>query len=366
MDVDTTKVVRIPQFRARRERHEWCFDGQHLDVKNTQLPGFARRDYLSSTLAGLTLAASACMHAPSAEEPPSAAPMAPVTADPPAAPTTAAEPSGVPWTANAQTTQVPERQGKPLSLPRGERCKTFRNLPSLSYSLNTLVEDACLRIPNDTVIEVKNGVTLAIVATSGLSVGKNVTFDAKGARGRRGDRAAFASVRYSPASDAEIQALCVDHGNRCACPLVEPSMTMVRGLPGASGLPGGNVRVIAEELVSPTQLTGFAIDVSGGAGGPPGDSGTQECWRGPFRCSSVACSAGAASGGHGLEGRAFVALGGTVHPSAVERVKSALGSSASSDALVVGKGVTVADQLAALDAEAIQKGWQRRAGEESY
>jgi hypothetical protein len=32
----------------------------------------------------------------------------------------------------------------------------------------------------------------------------------------------------------------------------------------------------------------------------------------------------------------------------------------------LGAGVTVADQLAALDAEAIQQGWQRRAGEESY
>jgi hypothetical protein len=366
MDTDITKVVRVPQLWARRARHEWCFDAQHLDVKNTQLPGFARRDCLSSTVVGFTLAASACMHAPTAEEPPAAAPTAPTTAGASRAPTTTTEPSGVAWTSNAQTTQVPERQGKRLILPRGERCKTFRNLPSLSYSQNTLVEDACLRIPSDTVIEVKNGVTLAIVATSGLSVGKNVTFDAKGARGHRGDRAAYASVRYSPGSDAEIQALCVDHGNRCACPLVEPSMTMVRGRPGASGLPGGNVRVITEELVSPTQLAGFAIDVSGGAGGPPGDSGTQECWRGPFRCSSVACSAGATSGGRGPDGRIFVALAGTVHPTAVERVKSALGSSATNDALLVGKGVMVADQLAALDDEAIQKGWQRRAGEETF
>jgi hypothetical protein len=327
------------------------------------LPRLRWREPVISTVASLTLAASACMHAPAAEEPPAVVMLA--TSPPPAPAPAAPAASGVPWTASAQTTQVPERRGKPLTLPSGVRCKTFRNLPSLSYTVNTLVEDACLRIPNDAVIEVRNGATLAIVATSGLSIGKNVTFDAKGARGRRGDRAAYASIRYSPASDAEIQALCVEHGNRCACPSADPSQSMLRGQPGASGLPGGNVRVIAQELVAPSQLAGLAIDVSGGAGGPPGDSGTQECWRGTLRCSSTVCSAGAHSGAGGSEGRAFVALGGSLHPRAVANVKSALGAGDAS-ALLLGAGVTVADRLAALDAEAIQQGWQRRAGEESY
>jgi hypothetical protein len=304
------------------------------------------------------------MHAPAAEEPPA---VEPVATSAPAAPAPAASAaSGVPWTASAQTTQVPERRGKPLRLPSDARCKTFRNLPSLSYTVNTLVEDACLKIPNDAVIEVRNGATLAIVATSGLSIGKNVSFDAKGARGRRGDRAEYASIRYSPASDTEIHALCVEHGNRCACPSMDPSQRMIRGRPGASGLPGGNVRVIARELLAPSQLAGLTIDVSGGAGGPPGDSGTQECWRGTLRCSSPVCSAGAHSGAGGTEGRVFVALGGSVPPTAVANVKSALGSRDAGGALLLGAGVTVADQLAALDAEAIQQGWQRRAGEESY
>jgi hypothetical protein len=333
-------------------------------VKKTESPRLHSRSHLSSTVVGFAFAASACLRAPTAEEPPTAAPAA--TSSVAAAAPEASAASTIAWTDAAQTTQVPERRGKPLTLPSGERCKTFRNLPSLSYTASTLVEDACLRIPNDTVIEVRDGATLAIVATSGLSVGKNVTFDAKGTRGRRGDRAAFASVRYSPASDAEIQALCADQGSRCPCPSLEHSQQMIRGRQGASGLPGGNVRLVAQELLSPSQLAGLAIDVSGGSGGPPGDSGTQECWRGMLRCSSSVCSAGAASGPRGLEGRVFVALSGIVHPTSIDRVKAALGPTASTDAVLVGRAVMVKDQLASLDAEAIQKGWQRRAGEESF
>lgn len=295
--------------------------------------------------------------------------MAPAAAVTPNAPSTlppTSIPNGIPWTAVAQTTVVPEMRGNPLRLPPGERCKTFRSLPTLSYGVDTLVEDGCLKIPNDTVIEVKNGATLAIVATSGLSVGKNVRFDARGARGLRGGRAAFSSLRYSPATDVEIQALCVDHGNHCACPGSESELALIRGQAGSTGSPGGEVRLLAEELVSPSKLEGFAIDVSGGDGGPPGDSGRQECWRGTFRCSSGTCSTGAVFGAVGANGKVFVALGGAVNSSAIERIKKVLGPADGNDAMLVGRGVTIAEQADALDAEAIQQGWQRRAGQQPY
>jgi hypothetical protein len=366
MDADTSQVGRTP-WRAQPGAARKVLGRTASRVKKMKLLELRWRYPLSSTVVGLTLAAPGCMHAPNPEEPPSASLRGPVVASASSAPAPAAsQATGVPWTDGAQTTQVPERQGKPLSLAHGARCKTFRNLPSLTYTVNTLVEDACLKIPNDTVIEVRNGATLAIVATSGLSIGKNVTFNAKGTRGRRGDRSAFASVRYAAASDAEIQAICVEQGNRCACPSVESSQGMLRGQPGAIGLSGGNIRVIAQELLSPSQLAGLAIDVSGGTGGPPGDSGTQECWRGTLRCSSTVCSAGAVSGTSGPPGRFFVAFSGTVHPTAMGHVKTALGPPSATNAVLVGPSVTVTDELATLDAEAIQKGWQRRAGQEAY
>ena len=320
-----------------------------------------------ASVLALALTAQCCTPAYTSTEPANPAPAAAAT---PRAPAPSSVPApvagGTPWRSDVLTTQVPELRGKPLTLQPGEHCKTFRNLPSLSYATNTLVEDACLRIPNDTVIEVRDGVTLAIVATSGLYVGKNVTFDAKGTRGRRGNRAAFASISYSPATDAEIQALCVDHGNRCACPNDESSLATIRGQAGAGGSPGGTVRVIAGELFSPSKLAGFGLDVSGGSGGPPGDSGTLDCARGQLRCSSAVCSAGALSGPAGQPGGFFAALGGTVAVAAMERMAAALGPANSGNAVVAGPGTDLSPEAARLDAEAIQKGWQRSAGDVPY
>src|SRR6185369_12517533 len=102
-------------------------------------------------------------------------------------------------------------------------------------TVSTLIRDACIEIPNDTTVAVREGATLAIVATNGLLVGRNVTFAAKGTGGLRGDRAEFASVSWNPSTDAEIRAVCTDHGNQCPCPSDESSLASIRGHAGHAG-----------------------------------------------------------------------------------------------------------------------------------
>jgi len=316
----------------------------------------------------LALAVPACTGTFSGAETAPVVPAAPLavnaTQDP--APVAAPSARGVAWSASAQPQQVPEFQGTPLSLPPGARCATFRNLPSTTYSTNTLVKDACLRIPDGTTIEVRAGTTLVIVATTELYVGKNVVFDAKGSRGNRGERARFASISHAAASEVEIRELCVEHGNRCACPSDAASLSSIQGHAGADGTAGGVIRLIAGALVSPSRLTGFAIDVSGGFGGPPGDSGSQECSRGELRCSSAACAGGVLAGANGPRGGVFLAVGGALPGATVERLKASVGRADSDGSVALGSEANVSAHVAEVDTEAIQKGWQRHAGEVAY
>lgn len=314
---------------------------------------------------GLALAAAACMQAPVED---AVAPVEPArarVAPPPVQPAVPVA-QGVAWSDSAQPTGVPEFQGKPLTLPAGAHCRTFRDLPSTTYTTSTLVKDACLRIPSGTVVTVRGGATLAIVATTGLFIGKGVVLDAAGSRGRRGDRSQFATIDYRPASDSEVQALCVEQGNRCACPSSEASLAAIRGRTGAAGTPGGTIQLIAGELRSPSRLAGLAIDVSGGPGGPPGDSGRQECSRGEIHCLSAVCDEGAGSGANGPPGAIVVAMGGAVAGAASGQVKALRGATRPGDSIALGAGANVSARIAELDAEAIQKGWQRRSGEEPY
>ncbi len=323
-------------------------------------------------LCAVALLAPACMHAVTNEEAHPVAPAAALAASASPAPpltassklTAAPSPVGVAWNVQARPERVPEFQGKSVTLPKGVRCTVFRGLPSLTYTTSTLIKDACLRIPSGTTIEVHNGATLAIVATTELFIGKNVTFDGKGSRGRRGERAEFATFSYVAATDAEIQTLCVAHGNRCPCPTDGDAIATMRGKAGGGGTPGGSVHLIAGSLGSPSGLAGLRIDTSGGLGGPPGDSATRQCERGELRCSSEVCSAGAASGATGPRGVVFLSMGGTVAAAARERVTAALGTLAPEDAIALGPGTDVAAQVAELDALAIQQGWERRSGDE--
>jgi hypothetical protein len=243
-------------------------------------------------------------------------------------------------------------------MKEGAHCQIYRELPSLRYSVSTLVQDACLEIPSGSLVEVTGGVTLVIVATHGLRLGKGVRFNAKGAGGHRGARAPFASVRREIETDAEIKALCVDRGNQCVCPTTDrASLAAIRGEAGEPGSPGGNIHVVTAALVT---TTGFASDVSGGVGGPPGDSGTQECARGEVRCSSPACSAGAGFGRPGTPGKVTVAIGGGSSEASIAWTSA---RTTPPGALSVGVvGPSILQRAVELDNEAVQKGFQRRSG----
>ena len=286
------------------------------------------------------------------------------------APLATAEPapkaSGASWASVPPPSEVSAVEGKPVLMARGAQCKAFRRLPASPYLKDTLILDACLEIPSNTTVQVHDGVTLAIVATNGLLLGRNVVFSASGSGGRRGARAQFASIPFNSSTDAEIQTLCVERGNQCACPDGGPSLPAIRGQSGGSGSAGGSVRLIAGELISPSKLSGFGVDVSGGVGGPPGESGTQECTRGSIRCSSPACAAGLTSGSPGVNGQLFVALGGTNGADSMRRMKAVTTPADPASALFQDLGESLTERVTELNAEALQKGWQRRSGEEPY
>jgi hypothetical protein len=246
----------------------------------------------------------------------------------------------------------------------GERCRTFRRLPAKRFTVSTLVQDACLRIPNETTIEVQEGATLAIIATNGLSLGTQVVFNARGARGLRGNRAQFASIYLDASTDQEIRALCVDEGNRCACPTGNPALSSIRGRAGGPGAPGGTLHLISPELVSAPRVTGLGMDVSGGTGGPAGESGTRECTRGAVQCASPACSAGVGSGPDGADGSVFLSLGGEGSAGAVQRMM--LTTTPPRAVVIVPLEVDAAlrEQFKKLEDQAIKEGWQRRSGED--
>jgi hypothetical protein len=267
-------------------------------------------------------------------------------------------PSTTPWSSGERSTRVEERQGDPLGMEPGAHCTEYRRLPSLSYAVSTLIQDSCLELPNDTTVEVRDGATLVIVATHGLLVGKNVRLDGRGAGGHRGRRSTFASVQREVGSDAEIQALCIAQGNRCTCS--SDSRAEIQGRPGEAGAPGGSVRIIVGQLVLSDKLNGFASDLSGGQGGPPGDSGSQECRRGEIRCSSPPCSAGTTFGAPGPAGTLSLAVAAGASTESLARLQAHALPAGS--LTVADVGASLEQRALELDQEARQKGWQRRAG----
>ncbi|HEX2732019.1 MAG TPA: hypothetical protein VHM70_10445 [Polyangiaceae bacterium] len=320
------------------------------------------REAQSCAVLALCLLGLGCERAAApAEHAPAPAPAA-VPREVMVAPQPAASGATEAWGSAPRASLVPEMRGKPVAMNSGEPCKTYRSLPSLHYSDDTLVQDACLAIPNDTKIEVRAGATLAIVATNGLMLGRNVVFDAVGARGHRGGRAPFASLSFDANSDAEIRSLCLDHGNQCACPSDASSLGAIRGHTGEAGSAGGSVRLIAGSLILPSKLTGLAIDVSGGMGGPAGESGTRRCVRGDLGCSSPVCSAGVLGGASGNAGNVSVVLG---QAPSMEVAKHLSGATIPSDAaapLIVESSSALLERTADLNRLALQEGWQRTAG----
>jgi len=272
---------------------------------------------------------------------------------------------GVPWASRSQVRQSAAITGNPVAMTFGARCVHFRSLPGVEFRRNTLIQDACIEIPSGTTIVVQSGATLGIVATNGLRVGRNVKFSAKGIQGARGERADFGAISFSPDTDVEINAACVDNGNRCSCPTNNLSATAIRGHSGASGTPGGALRLVIGALVSPNQLSGFEIDVTGGRGGPPGESGRQECSRGAIKCSSENCSNGASSGGQGEHGSIYIALGGGRPDKLLRALNEACTPLSVVAVIPIASKLALDAEVRAINDQAYQNDWDRRAGRDS-
>lgn len=267
------------------------------------------------------------------------------------------------WETQAETRQ-PAVSGIPKSMELGQRCVTFRTLPILEFHRNTLILDACLEIPSNTTIVVQSGVTLGIVAVNGLRVGRNVKFRATGLQGARGNRADFGTVTYTPDTDAQINAACVDDGNRCACPVDTSNASAILGHAGGNGSAGGSVRLVVGNLVAPAQLAGLKFDVSGGRGGPPGESGRQNCMRGNTQCISQSCSAGASNGTQGVSGSVFVALAGSQREKLLQLFGAACSPSDAATFVPIASNEVLQTEVSALNDTAYRNDWDRRSGQD--
>ena len=272
----------------------------------------------------------------------------------------------VPWLSQANTRASVIISGKAVAMVSGQRCVTYRTLPFLDFQHDTLIRDACLEILNNTTIAIRGGTTLGIIATHGMRIGKNVRISANGTQGRQGNRADFKSITYAPGSDAEINAACVDSGNHCTCPVGDSNALAIRGHAGEGGSPGGFVRLVANNLVSASQLKGLAIDVSGGIGGPPGESGKRDCTRGAILCSSNICSDGASNGIRGADGLVTIAVGVKITELLLSKVRAATVPSGAITVVPIQSKNALESEVELLSEAAFNGGWDRRSGQEAY
>lgn len=268
----------------------------------------------------------------------------------------------VPWDSRAELRLAASITGSPLTMAFGARCSKFRSLPATEFYHSTLIQDACLELPSDTNVVIQSGVTLGIVATNGLRIGRNVKFNAQGAQGVRGERAEFGAITFTPDTDSLIYAACVENGNRCSCPAGNSSAMAIRGHSGGNGTSGGGLRLVVGSLVSPAQLVGLDINVTGGRGGPAGASGHQDCSRGAIKCSSGSCSDGTTSGAQGADGSVYIALGG----GKIDKLLGILGKSCvppeAATFVPLTSEVALQTEVRALNDTAYQNGWDRRSG----
>lgn len=304
--------------------------------------------------------------------PPPAAPAQPLSLTTPSLAITATKPTSsqatekVPWSVAAESRFTATVIGRPIAMAAGQRCVKFRTLPFLQFQHNTLIQDACLEIPSNTTVVVQGGATLGIIATNGLRLGQNVRFSANGIQGRRGDRADFESIRYSPPSDSEISVACRDDGNQCSCPAGDANAAAILGHAGGAGSSGGRVIVAAARWVAGARAKGLVFDVSGGVGGPPGESGRWECKRGPFHCESGFCADGASRGPHGADGHVTVTVGASVQAPLVQLLNASTIPSAAITVNAAGSTSAFDAEAQALNEAAFNGGWDRRSGLDGF
>jgi hypothetical protein len=270
----------------------------------------------------------------------------------------------VPWRSQAEPRLAAVISGKPVSMTFGQPCVKFRTLPQLEFRRDTLIKDACLEIPNDTTITVQSRTNLGIIATNGFKLGRNVRIIAKGTQGMRGERSDFESVTFTPKSDVEINATCVNDGNRCTCPGDDSNARAIRGHAGANGSGGGFLHLVLGALVSPSQLAGLGIDVNGGRGGPPGESGSRNCRRGNIQCSSNTCSEGTSNGSQGVDGSVYVALGGAKPDEFLRMLGAATMPLDKVTAIPIPSVAAMQAEIATLDDRAYLNDWDRRSGQD--
>ena len=117
-------------------------------------------------------------------------------------------------------------------------------------------------------------------------------------------------------------------------------------------------------LVSPGELSGLEIDVSGGRGGPPGESGRQDCKRGNIQCSSEICSDGTKSGQPGADGHVYVALGGAKSNKLLKAVGAATLPATAVTIVPIATSALLQTESRALNDLAYQNDWDRRSGQD--
>ena len=184
----------------------------------------------------------------------------------------------------------------------------FRGIPK-KVSTSTVVDSECLEILGRDPVTVQPGASLIVIARRELKIDEGAFIGASGAQGAKGDAAKESEdlwVAQDPDRGEKIACTC--QGRSCKSgwqPVCGVSgNAAIRGGKGKTGSSAGNVRIVAYRIVGANNLK---IDLSGGPGGLPGESGTTHCTEG--RPGGLECrSVRAPNGGDGDPGANGVAV----------------------------------------------------------
>lgn len=186
--------------------------------------------------------------------------------------------------------------------PRPCAPSEYRRLPRTTINDDLAVEDDCLLIPRGTTVTIAPGKRLSLIALRGLSIQDDTHFVSTGAKGTQGKPAAQMEIKWEPSSDhQDDDARCICQGTNCTdgmtmgCKMGAAETAALTGKKGNPGEAAGNLTIIAFHLNVGKNV---GIELNGGPGGEPGQSGTGRCG-----FSSVWCNAPAVVGEVGDPGQ---------------------------------------------------------------
>ncbi|WP_338865843.1 hypothetical protein [Myxococcus stipitatus] len=175
-------------------------------------------------------------------------------------------------------------------------CKTFYRLESLEISRSTRIDVGCLEIPDNAVIDVKNGAAFYVIATRGVKWGRSVSFKARGGMGAKGVDAR--SEETKAGTDGNVwHSRQGPESTGCHC-VDNKDWPELRAGKGGDGAKGGVLRFVMRNV---QYVGGATLDAMGGDPGPQGRPGRLICYC-KDGCGKQVASNSCPGGGPGARG----------------------------------------------------------------